>query len=75
MLGTFNLSGSGRITIGQRQPRRADRRRQLDGRAQPDRRNLLLTTAPLIDMARSDGGGTAVWNYSGGSVSIPGVVF
>jgi hypothetical protein len=74
MQGTFNLSG-GRLTTGAGS---ADI--QIGGAGSAGTFNqtggTFISQFRLIDMARSDGsGGTGVWNYSGGSVSIPGVAF
>jgi hypothetical protein len=74
MQGTFNLSG-GRLTTGA-----GSVDIQFGGAGSAGVFNqtggTFISTFRLIDMARSDGsGGTGVWNYSGGSVSIPGVAF
>jgi hypothetical protein len=74
MLGTFNLSG-GVFTTGA-----GGVDVQFGGGGSTGVFNqtggTFITTFRLIDMARSEGsGGTAVWNYSGGSVNIQGLVF
>lgn len=72
MLGTFNLSGSGLLSVGGF----ADI--QLGGGSSTGVLNqnggtFFVTPTRQLDMARS--GGTATWNFNGGSVSIAGVVF
>jgi hypothetical protein len=75
MQGTFNLSGGGRLITGS-----ANLDVQIGGAGSAGTINqtggTFISEIRFVDMARSEGsGGTAVWNYSGGSVSIPGIAF